>query len=243
MSRQPKLQKSIWAFMLAGFCIVGLSGCNAAARLQNIRGRQAFEVGQFNEAANRFQLALQRKPNDANGLYNLASTYHNVAKVTRNWPLLSQAEQFYRQAITADSRYADAHRGLAVLLAETGRTDSAFDLVRTWQQRNPQSAEPLVELARLYQEFGDRAQATQLLSDALVRDSQNPRALTAMANIREMEGQYQLALQNYYRAYQANAQQPGVAAKIAQLQNQLQMQAIGQPAPQRWGSANPYVPR
>jgi Tfp pilus assembly protein PilF len=243
MSRQPNFQKPMCALCLAGVFGLGLMGCNAAARLQNIRGRQAFEIGQYNEALQRFQIALARKPNDPNALYNLASTYHAAAKSSRNWPLLTYAEQYYRQAIASDARYPDAHRGLAVLLAETGRTDAAFDLVRTWQQRNPQSAEPLIELARLYQEFGDRNQAAQLLSDALLRDGQNPRALTALATIREMEGQYQLALQNYYRAYLANAQQPGIAAKIAQLQNQLQLQAMGQNAPQRWATANPYVPR
>jgi tetratricopeptide (TPR) repeat protein len=221
-------------------------GCNLGARLQNIRGRQAFEVGQYQEAANRFQLALTRKPNDPTALYNLGATYHSVAKLSRNWPLLAYAEQSYRQSIAADPRYSDAHRGLAVLLAETGRSDAAFDLLRTWQQRNPFSAEPFVELARLHQEFGDRTQAAQLLTDALVRDGQNARALTAMASLREAEGQYQLALQNYYRAYQVNPQQPGVAAKIAQLQNQVQWAQFQPPGPTalpRWGAANPNIPR
>lgn len=243
MSRNCQLRQSCWGLVIASALIAGFCGCNAAARFQNIRGRQAFEVGQYNEAAQRFQLALVRKPYDSNALYNLGATYHAAAKATRNWPLLATSEQYYRQAISADPRFSDAHRGLAVLLAETGRTDAAFDLVRTWQQRNPQSPEPLIELARLYQEFGDRRQATQLLTDALVRDAQNPRALTALANIRELDGQYQLALQDYYRAYQVNGQQPAVAAKIAQLQNQLQLQASGAVPPPRWGAANPTVPR
>lgn len=228
--------------IIGAACLVVLSGCNAAARFQNIRGRQAYETGNYTEAAARFQRALMRKPYDSNALYNLGATYHAVAKYTRNGGLLVPAEEYYRQAIAADPRYSDAHRGLAVLLAETGRTEAAFDLVRTWQQRNPGSAEPLVEMARLYQEFGDRRQATQFLTDALVRDAQNPRALTALAHLRELDGQYQLALQNYYLAYQSNPNQPAVAAKIAQLQNQLQIQSVNSPD-QRWATANPFVPR
>lgn len=218
-------------------------GCNAAARFNNIQGRQAFEFGQYNEAINRFQRALYNNPQNADAYYNLASTYHHVGKQTRNQQLVGYAEQLYRQSISMDARFSDAHRGLAVLLAESGRTDAAFDLVRTWQARNPYSAEPMVELARLYQEFGDRNQASQYLTDALVLDANNPRALTALGAIREQEGQLKLALENYMRAYQANANQPGVAAKIAQLQTQLQY--AGTPlAPQtRWGSANQYVPR
>lgn len=236
-------QRLTAAALLLSWIAVSLGGCNAAARFQNIRGRQAFETGNYNEAAQHFQQALLRKPYDSNALYNLGSTYYAIAKYTRNAPLVATAEEYYRQAIAADYRYADAHRGLAVLLAETGRKDAAFDLVQTWQQRNPQSAEPLIELARLHQEFGDRRQATQLLTDALVRDAQNPRALTALASIHETEGQYQLALQDYYRAYQSGGQQPAVAAKIAHLQNQLQVQAMNPTAPQRWGAANPYIPR
>jgi tetratricopeptide (TPR) repeat protein len=239
---RPSYQ-SRWLLPLLGCGLVVFGGCNFAARLQNIRGRQAFETGNYNEAALRFQRALQRNPYDSNALYNLGATQHALAKLTRNGPLLTTAEQYYRQSIAIDPRYSDAHRGLAVLLAETGRTDAAFDLVRTWSQRNPHSAEPLVELARLHQEFGDRAQATQLLTDALARDSQNARALTALAHNRELDGQYQLALQDYYRAYQLNSRQPGVAAKIAQLQSQLQVQPIQATPPARWGAANPYVPR
>src|SRR5262245_1456787 len=95
MRRFSQLQTSAWGAMLACFLAIGFSGCNAAARFQNIRGRQAYEAGQYNEAAQRFQLALLRKPYDSNALYNLGATYHTVAKTTRNWPLLASAEQYY----------------------------------------------------------------------------------------------------------------------------------------------------
>ncbi len=231
-----------WATIAA---LAIFAGCNATARLNDIQGRTAYENGQYNEAINRFQTALNRNPRDANAYYNLASTYHLLAKQTKNPQLFETAEKLYRQSIALDDRYSDAHRGLAVLLAETGRTDAAFDLVRTWQQRHPDSAEPFVELARLYQEYGDQNQAIQHLTNALALDGQNPRALMAMATIREQQGQLQLALENYMRAYQANANQPGAAAKIAQLQSQLQYQTAGAnlAPPTRWGAANQYVPR
>jgi tetratricopeptide (TPR) repeat protein len=242
MLRDRRFAASHWLVLAAAALFPGLTACNLPARFQNIRGRQAYECGQYNEAVCRFQNALARNPIDSNAMYNLGATYHQVGKQSRNSQLLTCAEQYYRQAIAADPRYSDAHRGLAVLLAETGRRDAAFDLLQTWQQRNPFSAEPLVVLARLHHEFGDRPQSRQLLADALVRDSQNPRALTAMAYQRELDGQYDLALQNYYRAYQATGQ-PMIADRIAQLQSRVPAQPTAVPPPPRWGQVNPYVPR
>jgi Tfp pilus assembly protein PilF len=216
-----------------------------AAHWDNVQGRQDFEAARYNDALKHFQTALNRNPSDAGAYYNLGATYHALAMQTRNSQLFATAEQLYGKSIALDPRYADAHRGLAVLLCETGRTDAAFDLMRTWQARNPTAADPYIELARLYQEHGDRNQAVQNLTNALAIDAQNPRALTAMATIREQNGELQLALDNYMRAYQNSLNQPAVAAKIAQLQQQLRLPQTNPAAvtPDRWGAANPYVPR
>ena len=40
---------------------------------------------------------------------------------------------------------------LAVLLAETGRQDQAFTLLKNWASTDPKSADARIELARLYQ--------------------------------------------------------------------------------------------
>ena len=212
---------------------------------KNVEGRRAFESGLVNESIAKFQTALQRNPNSADAYYNLGAVYHHLGKANRNAQWTGYAEQMYRKSIELDPQLADPHRALAVLLIETGRRDYAFDLMRTWQARNPYSAEPLVELSRLFQEYGDRQQASKYLADALAIDGQNYRALKAMGHIRELEGQYQLALNNYMRAYQANNMQPDVAAKIAQLQGRIytanQLQPVtGQ---QRIGNANQFVPR
>ncbi len=222
-------------------CLV--MGCNAGVQQRNMAGTQAYQSGQAAQAINQFQQALQANPRDANAYYNLAATYYASGKQSQNNQWLQQAEQLYRQAISLNNQHVDAHRGLAGLLIETNREKSAFELMNQWIARHPNSAAPTIELARLYQEYGDTRRATDLLSDALRMDAGNVRALTAMGHVREIQGQADLALDNYLRVLQIQPQQTEIAQRVAALQQQL---ARGSnpvaPAP-RYGAVNPYLPR
>jgi predicted Zn-dependent protease len=62
-------------------------------------------------------------------------------------------------AVARDDGHVEAYRGLAVLLADQGRTQEAFTLLDTWAKKKPMSADAKIELARLCEEFGDRANA------------------------------------------------------------------------------------
>jgi len=218
-------------------------GCNATTQRQNTIGRAAFERGDHNQAISSFQQALNRDPTDSDAYYNLAACYYKLGVEKQNKSYVEQAEQLYRQAIAHNDQHIDAHRGLAAMLIETGREKYAFDLLDGWRQRYPQSAEPLVELARLYQEYGDNRRATDLLADALRNDSRNARALKAMGHVREIQGETQLAMENYLRALQVNGGDRDTAARVAYLQTQLN--TSGQPAGSapRYGAAQPYLAR
>ena len=76
----------------------------------------------------------------------------------------------------------------------------------------------------LHEEFGERDAARRSLSEAIDVDPANSRAWAAMARLRESDGDYAQALQNYRQAYALNAYQPGVADRIAQLQVQMAQQ-------------------
>jgi tetratricopeptide (TPR) repeat protein len=234
------------AACLAGLMLSLSVGCNVAANRRNMIGAAAYERGQIAQAINEFQAALIVDPNNSNAYYNLGSSYYTLAKQSGNRQWFDQAEQLYRHAIALNDQHVEAHRGLAALLIETNREQFAFDLLNTWQKRYPISADPLIEIARLYQEYGDHRRATDYLADALRIDSRNARALKAMGHVREVQGQYDLALDNYQRALQIDNQQFDVAERVAMLQTRLgRPSSGGTPAvPQtRYGDANPYVPR
>lgn len=234
------------------FCavLICLTGCNLGVQQHNIAGRQSFERGQYAAAINQFQKAVNMNPTNADGYYNLAASYYAAGKQSNNQQWVNHAEQLYRQAIANNDQHADAHRGLAALLIETNREKHAFDLMNTWQARYPTSPEPVVELARLYKEYGDDRRAADLLADAIRLDANNIRALKAMGHVRESQGQTRLALDNYIRVLQLDNRQTDVAAKVAALQTQLAQlpnpngQSSPTPAnPARYGSAVPYQQR
>ena len=221
-----------------------LTGCNATTQRQNIAGRAAFERGQHAQAINAFQQVLNRDPRNSDAYYNLAACYYDLGKRRQNRQYIDQAEQLYRQAIANNNGHIDAHRGLVGLLIETNREKHAFDLLDGWRQRAPQSTDPLIELARVYQEYGDNTRATDLLTDALKIDGRSVRALTAMGHIREIQGQNVLALNNYQRVLQINQSDPNAAAKVAQLQGLIRAGNTGSGnATQRYGNSAPYLVR
>lgn len=187
----------------------------------NTQGAQLFQTGRYNEAVVAFQKALEKEPQNADACYNLASTYHHLGLATRDASMVTQAEALYNESLNRDPNHIDAHRGLAVLLVQDGRKDAAFTLLRRWVAAAPLSAEPKIELARLYREFGDTQTATELLAEALKQDPQNVRANRAVGSIREEQGQLAAALDSYNRAWTANASQTDLANRMAQLQQQL----------------------
>ena len=225
--------------VLLGCALLFQSGCQIQADRLNSVGRQAFEQGRYAVAINEFQQALKANPNNADAYYNLAASYGALGKQTQNKQWISQAEQLYRQSISLNDQSVDAHRGLAALLIESGQEQYAFDLINQWQQRYPTSNAPLVELARLYQEYGDTSRATDLLADSLRLNPNDVRSLVAMGHIRESAGQNHLAIDNYLRALQVDGSQQSLAQHVAGLQSRVA--ALPVPAGQQTPNVNPAV--
>lgn len=204
------------------------SGCSVATRNYNMVGKEAFEKGQYTQAITDFQKAIAQDNRSSEAYYNLGATYYTIGKQTKNPQWTDQGEQLLRQSIALNPGNADAHRTLSALLVESGRTQYAYDLLNSWQQRNPANPAPLLELARLSQELGDSNRATNYLTDALRMDANNPAALKAMGHVRERQGQLAMALENYTRSYQVDPRQADVAARIVDLRTQLASLPAGQ---------------
>lgn len=207
-----------WA-MAAGIVICG--GCQIASQSQNASGVRYFETGQYTAAMQEFQKAISADPKNADSYYNLARVTHKMG-VERNDPALtSQAEALYNQCLDHSPNHVDCHRSLAVLLAETGRPEKSFTLLKNWAAANPQLADARVELARLYQETGETQTAKKYLEDAVQQDPNSARAWLALGKMREASGELTQALANYQRSYSLNSLQPAVQERIAALTQQL----------------------
>jgi len=213
--RKPFCRRWLCALGLIG--VMAGSGCNMMATGQNMQGARLYEKGEYYTAMEKFQGAMASDPNDANAYYNLAATLHQLGSASKDENMLKQAETLYNQALDRNPNHTDCYRALAVLLVQTDRSDRAFALLKNWAIRSPQSADARVELARLYDEFGDSKTAELQLQQALQLDQTNQRAWKAMAYLRESHGDVQQALANYQRAYALNGYDPAIASRIAAL--------------------------
>ena len=211
---------AVWVTGLAGLCLLTAAGCGGlAAQTRNAEGVRLFDQSRHQEAIGKFEQAINSHPDNADGYYNLAAVYHRLGTLTQDPSHAAQAEHYYNQCLDRDDNHRCCYRGLAVLLVEQERSEEAFRLIEGWVDRNPTSAEPKIELARLFEEFGDQQAAKEHLAEALSADPENARALAALGRLREQLGEQALALHNYQQSLWRDRFQPEVAARVAALQS------------------------
>lgn len=217
-----RLRTAFCGWVVACALAASLVGCQGGSFGPNATSARYYQSGQYGAAAQVLQQQIARNPNDAESYYSLGRIYHTSGLQTNDQQQLYQAENFYNTALDHNPNHTAAYRSLAVLLTETNRPDKAFTLLSRWagDPRNPPNgqAEARVELARLYEEFGDRRTAENYLQQAINLNGQNARAWTAIGKLREESGDYAQALANYQRSYQINRFQPAVGQRIALLE-------------------------
>lgn len=238
MRRSMVQTRSIVTALLLGIVAAALllanAGCSMVASGQNAEGVALYEQGQYQQAADRFLNALQHEPRNADAMYNLGSVYYQSG-IQRNDPqALKQAEDMYNRCLDVSPDHQECHRALAVLLAKTNRKEQAFTLLQRWAQRRPDLVDPRLEMARLYQEYGDPESAKHILEDAIAVNVNDQRIWRALGAMREADGDYAQAMANYQRSLALNPNQPDVGLRLAALQRG---QTLGPPVSEpgnRW---------
>jgi tetratricopeptide (TPR) repeat protein len=229
----------VLAAMLSLFS--GCGGITASGR--NAEGVALFQQSRYNEALKEFQEASYAEPSNADAYYNIAATYHRIGKQYNSPADLKMAEDAYNRCLDRNENHTACYRGLAVLLAEQGRSQEAFRLLEGWVARQPNVADAKVELARLSEEFGDKNAAKEHLIEALAVQKDNSRALTALAKLQDDSGNTQQALVNYQRSLQADSRQPQVAARVAALQTGTMNASLTVPSGGTQTVSNPASPK
>lgn len=208
-----------WYFAAAAGLLTVLSaGCSWMSTGENSEGVRMFQQGYYDAAAGKFRTAMQNDPNNPDSYYNLAAYYHRQGKLQQRPSDTAQAESYYRQCLDHDPNHLACRRGLAVLLVEQGRSEEAFKMLEDWSTENPSQPTPKIELARLYEEFGDKNAAKENLTAALTISPNDPRALAALGKLREESGDVNQAVANYQRSLMVNRFQPELAQRVNALQ-------------------------
>ncbi|HWC88801.1 MAG TPA: tetratricopeptide repeat protein [Pirellulales bacterium] len=228
------MRSTAQAALAAGLLAIvssGLTGCRAASQVQNAQGVRQFQQGQYQAAIQRFQKAVASDPNNANSYYNLASAYHRLGDLNHRQEDLVQAENYYNQCLDHDQNHRDCYRALAVMLVEEHRSQEALRLLEIWANHNPTSSAPKVELARLYQEFGQRDAARAQLLEALSVNPYDSQASAALGRLYEEDGNQSQALVNYQRSLGQNSFQPELAARADSIRTAMGTNSTVPPAP------------
>jgi len=217
-----------------------LGGCRWASSGQNSLGVSLYQQGRYTEALQQFQSAQTTDPHNPDAYYNLASTYHKLGVTQKDQRMMDQAESLYNQCLDLSPNHVDCHRGLAVLLVESGRPDSAFTFLKNWSNSNPQLPDPRVELSRMYQEFGETKTAERYLDEVLAMDPNNYRAWSARGQMRESAGDLNQALQNYQQSLAINSLQPDIYQRVAALNVRIAQNTVNANSPAGgWTAQNP----
>ena len=201
-----------------------LAGCGISSMGNNTVGVRLYQQGRYAEALQQFQLAQASNPANADSYYNLASTYHRMGISQKDAKLVEQAESLYNQCLDLQPNHVDCHRNLAVLLAESSRSDAALRLLKNWNTKNPGMPDPKIELARLSQELGQIKSAEQYLDEALAMNPNDARVWAHKGQLREASGDLAQAKYNYQQSLSLNSLQPELYQRMASLELKIAQQ-------------------
>ena len=210
--------KTIHSITITVFTLFVLGCGSFNPQYRNVTGTQLYNDGKYPEALEAFQSAIEANPNDADAYYNIAAVHHHIAQIGKDRSQYLQAEQNYVRCLDINQNHVSAYRGLSVWLMEHGQKDKAFELLKGWETTYPTTADPKIELARLYQEDGQTRKAIDMLVAAVALDPKNARAYRALGAIREENSELAQAISNYKSSLQYDPNQPLLADKIALLE-------------------------
>jgi tetratricopeptide (TPR) repeat protein len=194
-------------FALASISIV--AGCGTmGGSMANRSGMSYYKKGNYAAAAGEFQNAMKSDPANPDYIANLAKSRMKMGDA-------SNAERYYRQALTIDPSHQPSYHGLAELMLDQGRGQEATAMLSTWAGTQPYVAESHVELAWLQRELGNDSGAVQSLERALDVNPNHATALAHMGQYYEEAGQLEEAVAYYQDSLHADWNQPEVHSRMA----------------------------
>lgn len=191
--------------------VLGLAGCVSPPDERfhdyNQDGLFQFRQGNYRDARESFQAALDLKPGDAALLYDIGECYDRLGDGAR-------AERYYQECLQRSPNHEACRHALAVLLVRQQRRDEAARMIEDWLRREPKLAGPYAEDGWFWHQAGDLPRAQARLQQALEIDPRDVRALTELALVYEAMRRPDRALVLYERALEREPDQVELKKRV-----------------------------
>lgn len=160
------------------------------------QGLKLSSEGRHFEAISCFESALAAKPDDTAVLFALGNTAQALG-------MTAPAAEFFRKVLAQEPGRIEALIHLANLFRAQGQFDGARALLEPALARHPESAELRLTLGSISREAGDREQAKHFYRAALDLRSDYDFALSNLADLLAVDGDFVTARTLYDRALKA----------------------------------------
>jgi tetratricopeptide (TPR) repeat protein len=204
--------------LLAGGCS---SSMPEHVRTYNDDGLYLFQRGDYRQARDTFQAALELAPNDLTLRYNLAQSCEKLGDA-------GKAEKLYQECLGRDANNVECRYALCALLVRQGRREEATRMVEDWLAREPARGDAYALDGWLWHETGDLPRAQSRLQQAVQFDPGNVKALTELGLVYESLRRPDRALALYERSLQREPDQPAVIERV----DRLKAQGVSYPHPE-----------
>ena len=220
-----RLDQAVKPLAAALLLLLGLTltGCSSwGGKLRNSEGLRYYNGGKYDEALASFQTAARLNPEDPEIYYNIASTYQRQATEENKPALFTQAENYYRQCLDRNpspETTVCCYRGLATVLTQRNQSAEAMNLLRAWEERDPTSVEPKLEIAYLLEAQGANRDAAAALEKIAAYAPNDYRAYYKLGLIHEKLGEDDAALEQLRAASRLNPNDTQITQQIALIQS------------------------
>jgi Tfp pilus assembly protein PilF len=184
----------------------------------NRDGVAALNQNDLNQAHAKFVESWKLQPQNADTLYNLATTYHQHREN-------ALAEQYYQQALSVNPNLIECRHNYHLLLVSENRSAAASGDALRWMESHPRSPEALAEVGWLSRLRGDLPTAKTHLEQALALEPNNTQALLEMGKLYESYRMPERAKGLYQRVLSQDPKHPEANALLASLS---QSTSVGQ---------------
>jgi tetratricopeptide (TPR) repeat protein len=209
---------------LALLFLPALPGClpQVDERVQQFseEGVYLYQRGEYQNAREYFEAALQMQPTDANLMFNVGQCFDRQGKSDK-------ALETYQLCLSRSANHARCRHALALLLYRTGKAAEAERMIQEWLAAEPELSDALVEDGWRLRQEGELQQAEGRFQQALHFDPHHVRALTELGILFEGLQLPERALVLYERALARDPRQPELIARV----NALRARRVGKPQP------------